>query len=45
MQNIGFQTEFYWIGGATFILTIGNLKIAVDPVLCEQRSCSRLFLV
>lgn len=27
---------FYWIGGATFILSIGNLKIAVDPVLCEK---------
>ncbi len=30
------QPEFYWIGGATFILTIGNLKIAVDPVLCKR---------
>jgi L-ascorbate metabolism protein UlaG (beta-lactamase superfamily) len=26
---------FYWIGGATFIISIGDLKIAVDPVLCE----------
>ena len=30
------EIEFYWIGGATFILSIGNLKIAVDPVLCEK---------
>jgi N-acyl-phosphatidylethanolamine-hydrolysing phospholipase D len=27
---------FNWIGGATFILTVGNLNIAVDPVLCEK---------
>ena len=27
---------FYWIGGATFILSIGNLNIAVDPVLCTK---------
>jgi L-ascorbate metabolism protein UlaG (beta-lactamase superfamily) len=27
---------FNWIGGATFILSTGNLKIAVDPVLCEK---------
>lgn len=27
---------FYWIGGATFILSVGNLNIAVDPVLCEK---------
>lgn len=27
---------FNWIGGATFILTIGDLKIAVDPVLCVK---------
>jgi N-acyl-phosphatidylethanolamine-hydrolysing phospholipase D len=25
-----------WIGGATFILGIGDLKIACDPVLCEK---------
>ena len=30
------EIEFYWIGGSTFILNIGNLKIAVDPVLCEK---------
>jgi L-ascorbate metabolism protein UlaG (beta-lactamase superfamily) len=26
---------FHWIGGATFILSTGDLKIAVDPVLCK----------
>jgi L-ascorbate metabolism protein UlaG (beta-lactamase superfamily) len=36
---------FHWIGGATFILSIGNLNIAVDPVLCKKGDCSRLFLV
>jgi L-ascorbate metabolism protein UlaG (beta-lactamase superfamily) len=30
------EIRFNWIGGATFILTIGDLKIAVDPVLCER---------
>ncbi|HPG12877.1 MAG TPA: MBL fold metallo-hydrolase [Chitinophagaceae bacterium] len=30
------EFTFHWIGGATFILGIGNLKIAVDPVLCEK---------
>lgn len=27
---------FNWIGGATFILTVGNINIAIDPVLCEK---------
>lgn len=27
---------FHWIGGATFVITIGNLNIACDPVLCER---------
>lgn len=27
---------FYWIGGATFVLSIGDLKIACDPVLCDK---------
>jgi len=27
---------FNWIGGATFILSIGNINIAVDPALCEK---------
>jgi N-acyl-phosphatidylethanolamine-hydrolysing phospholipase D len=27
---------FHWIGGATFVMTIGNLNIACDPVLCER---------
>ncbi len=31
------KTTFKWIGGATFILSIdGELKIAVDPVLCGK---------
>lgn len=30
------EVIFHWIGGATFILSIGNLTIAVDPVLCEK---------
>ena len=34
---------FYWVGGATFILSIGNLKIAVDPVLCEQGTVQDYF--
>lgn len=34
---------FHWIGGATFILTIGNLKIAVDPVLCEKGTVQDYF--
>jgi N-acyl-phosphatidylethanolamine-hydrolysing phospholipase D len=34
---------FNWIGGATFILTIGNLKIAVDPVLCEKGTVQDYF--
>ena len=34
---------FNWIGGATFILSIGNLNIAVDPVLCEQGTIQDYF--
>ncbi len=34
---------FNWIGGATFILTIGNLNIAVDPVLCEKGTIQDYF--
>ncbi len=30
------EMTFYWIGGATFILSIGNLNIACDPVLCKK---------
>lgn len=30
------QINFQWVGGATFVLKIGNLKIACDPVLCEK---------
>jgi L-ascorbate metabolism protein UlaG (beta-lactamase superfamily) len=30
------QMLFNWIGGATFILSIDDLNIAVDPVLCER---------
>ena len=32
-----------WIGGATFILTIGNLNIAVDPVLCKKGTVQDYF--
>ncbi len=34
---------FNWIGGATFILTTGNLNIAVDPVLCEKGNVQDYF--
>jgi N-acyl-phosphatidylethanolamine-hydrolysing phospholipase D len=34
---------FNWIGGATFILSIGNLNIAVDPVLCEKGTVQDYF--
>ena len=34
---------FYWIGGATFILSIGDLNIAVDPVLCEKGTVQDYF--
>jgi N-acyl-phosphatidylethanolamine-hydrolysing phospholipase D len=34
---------FHWIGGATFILSIGNLNIAVDPVLCEKGTVQDYF--
>lgn len=34
---------FNWIGGATFILTIGNLKIAIDPVLCKKGTVQDYF--
>lgn len=34
---------FYWIGGATFVLSIGNLTIACDPVLCEKGTIQDYF--
>lgn len=34
---------FNWIGGATFILEIGNLQIAIDPVLCEKGTVQDYF--
>lgn len=37
------EIKFNWIGGATFILSIGNLKIAVDPVLCEKGTIQDYF--
>lgn len=37
------KIEFNWIGGATFILSIDNLKIAVDPVLCEKGTIQDYF--
>ncbi|MFZ4056519.1 MAG: MBL fold metallo-hydrolase [Ferruginibacter sp.] len=38
-MNISFQ----WIGGATFILNVGDLKIACDPVLCEKGTVQDYF--
>ncbi len=37
------EISFNWIGGATFILSIGNLSIAVDPVLCEKGTVQDYF--
>ncbi len=37
------KIKFQWIGGATFILHIDNLKIAVDPVLCPKGSVQDYF--
>lgn len=37
------QTLFNWPGGATFVLTIGNLKIACDPVLCSKGTVQDFF--
>ena len=34
---------FNWIGGATFIISIGNLNIAVDPVLCNKGTIQDYF--
>lgn len=30
------KTTLNWVGGATFTLTFGSLKIACDPVLCPK---------
>jgi len=35
--------EFQWIGGATVILKIGDLKIAIDPVLCPKGTVQDYF--
>jgi len=37
------EVIFKWIGGATFILSIGDLKIAVDPVLCKKGTVQDYF--
>jgi L-ascorbate metabolism protein UlaG (beta-lactamase superfamily) len=34
---------FNWIGGATFVLRIGNLNIACDPVLCDKGTIQDFF--
>lgn len=34
---------FKWIGGATFILSIDDLNIAVDPVLCDKGTVQDFF--
>lgn len=30
------QIKFKWIGGATWVMQIGSIKIACDPVLCPK---------
>ena len=35
--------HFHWIGGATFILSIGDLNMAVDPVFCEKGTVQDYF--
>ena len=37
------DVKFKWIGGATFILSIGDIKIAVDPVLCKKGTVQDYF--
>ena len=37
------EVHFDWIGGATFILTLGKLKIAIDPVLCPMGTTQDYF--
>jgi len=37
------DAQFHWIGGATFVLSIGDLKIACDPVLCEKGTVQDYF--
>ncbi len=37
------EVLFYWIGGATFILSVGDLTIAVDPVLCKKGTVQDYF--
>ncbi|RLD58084.1 MAG: hypothetical protein DRJ05_08640 [Bacteroidetes bacterium] len=37
------KITFHWIGGATFILSIGDLKIAIDPVLCKKGTVQDYF--
>ena len=38
-MNLSFQ----WVGGATFILSIDDVKIAVDPVLCPKGTIQDYF--
>ncbi len=37
------EVLFYWIGGATFILSVGDLTIVVDPVLCKKGTVQDYF--
>ena len=37
------EIQFNWIGGATFILSLDNLNIAIDPVLCEKGTVQDYF--
>jgi L-ascorbate metabolism protein UlaG (beta-lactamase superfamily) len=37
------ELVFNWIGGASFIVSIGNLMIACDPVLCKKGTIQDFF--
>ena len=37
------DVTFQWVGGATFILTVGGIALAVDPVLCEKGKIQDFF--
>jgi len=37
------KISFTWVGGATFVLSIDNIKIACDPVLCEKGTVQDFF--
>ena len=37
------ELTFHWIGGATFIMSIDDIKIGVDPVLCKKGTVQDYF--